>query len=113
MLIFLTILLATVSSIVHSRAALELEKLALRHQIGVLHHSARKRAKWILLDRLLWAWLSRVWSHWRLALAIVQPETVIAWHRCGFGLFPAFRESQYERNRVVPNLLPMPSPPTA
>ena len=41
----------------------------------------------ILLDRLLWAWLSRVWSDWRSALAIVQPETVLAWHRKGFRLF--------------------------
>jgi hypothetical protein len=79
MLIFLTTLLATVSSIVRSRAALELENLALRHQIGVLQRSARKRPQLILLDRLLWAWLSRVWSDWRSALAIVQPETVLAW----------------------------------
>ena len=42
MLIFLATLLATVSSILRSRAALELENLALRHQIGVLQRSARK-----------------------------------------------------------------------
>src|SRR5215472_6426220 len=36
MLIFLATLLATLSSILRSRAALELENLALRHQIGVL-----------------------------------------------------------------------------
>jgi len=58
MLIFLATLLATVSSIVRSRAALELENLALRHQIGVLQRCAPKRPKLILLDRLLWAWLS-------------------------------------------------------
>jgi hypothetical protein len=39
------------------------------------------------MDRLLWAWLSHVWRDWRSALAIVQPETVIAWHRRGFRLF--------------------------
>ena len=91
MLIFLATLLATTSSIVRSRAALELENLALRHQIGVLQRSARKRPKLILLDRLLWAWLSRVWSDWRSALAIVRPETVLAWHRRGFGLFWAWK----------------------
>jgi hypothetical protein len=58
MLIFLATLLATLSSILRSRAALELENLALRHQIGVLQRSARKRPKLILLDRLLWAWLA-------------------------------------------------------
>jgi putative transposase len=35
----------------------------------------------------LWAWLSHVWSDSRSALAIVQPETVIAWHRKGLRLF--------------------------
>ena len=43
MLIFLATLLATLPSIVRSRAVLELENLALRHQIGMLQHSARKR----------------------------------------------------------------------
>ena len=91
MLIFLATLLATASSILRSRAALGLENLALRHQIGVLQRSAQKRPKLILLDRLLWAWLSRVWSDWRSALAIVRPETVLAWHRRGFGLFWAWK----------------------
>jgi hypothetical protein len=30
---------------------------------------------------------SRVWQNWRTALAIVRPETVMAWHRQGFRLF--------------------------
>jgi hypothetical protein len=45
MLISLTTQLATKSSIVRSRAALQLENLALRHQIGVLQRSARKHPK--------------------------------------------------------------------
>ena len=77
MLVFAT-LLATLSSTVRSRAALELENLALRHQIGVLQRSARKRPKLTPVDRLVWAWLSHLWSDWRSALAIVQPETVLA-----------------------------------
>ena len=83
----LTILFATVFSIFRSRAALELENLALRHQIGILQRSARKRPKWTPWDRWLWVWLSRIWGDWRSALAIVQPETVVAWHRAGFRRF--------------------------
>src|SRR6516164_5271791 len=86
MLVFAT-LLATLSSTVRSRAALELENLALRHQIGVLQRSARKRPKLTPVDRLLWAWLSHIWSDWRSALVMVQPDTVIAWHRKSFRLF--------------------------
>jgi len=35
----------------------------------------------------LWIGLSRIWRDWRSVLAIVQPETVVAWHRAGFRLF--------------------------
>jgi putative transposase len=87
MLIFLTTLLASLSSIFRSRAGLQLENLALRHQIGVLRRSAPKRPKLTSGDRLLWICLSRLWREWRSALAIVQPETVVAWHRAGFRLF--------------------------
>ena len=45
MLVFLTTLLAILPSILRSRAAVELENLALRHQIGVLQRSAAKRPK--------------------------------------------------------------------
>src|SRR5467141_4162505 len=87
MLIFLTTLLAILWSIFRSRASLGLENLALRHQIGVLHRSAGKRPKLTAGDRLLWICLSRLWRDWRSALAIVKPETVVAWHRAAFRLF--------------------------
>jgi putative transposase len=87
MLISLTSVLATLRSIFCSRAALKLENLALRHQIGVLQRSARKRPKLTAGDRLLWVLLSRIWSDWRSVLAIVKPDTVVAWHRKGFRLF--------------------------
>jgi hypothetical protein len=35
----------------------------------------------------LWVVLSHIWRDWRSALAIVKPETVVAWHRSGFRLF--------------------------
>jgi putative transposase len=91
MLISLTTLFTTLSSIFRSRAALQLENLALRHQIGVLQRSARKRLKLNPGDRLLWVWLSRLWRDWRSALAIVKPETVLAWHRAGFRLFSTWK----------------------
>jgi putative transposase len=83
MLIVLTTLLGTLSPMVRSRAVLALENLALRHQIVVLQRSARKRPKLTPADRRLWVWLSRLWRDWRSALAIVKPETVVAWHRAG------------------------------
>ena len=81
------LLLAGASSALKTRAALQLENVALRHQIGVLQRSTRKRPTLDAADRLLWVWLSRVWTDWRSALVIVKPETVVAWHRKAFRLF--------------------------
>jgi len=82
----LHVLAAPVSAVFKSRAALHLENLALRHQLGVLHRSV-KRPKLTKFDRILWAWVCGIWSEWRSALVIVKPETVVAWHRKGFRLF--------------------------
>ena len=101
MLVSVTLLLATLSSLFRSRAEIELENLALRHQIGVLRRSARKRPKFTLGDRLLWVWLSRVWNDWRSALALVKPETVIAWHRAGFRLFWTWKVRRGQPGRPV------------
>ena len=87
MLIPLPTLFAILSSIFRSRTALELENLALRHQIVILQQSAKKRPKLTPWDRWLWMWFCLIWSDWRSALAIVKPETVIAWHRAGFRRF--------------------------
>jgi putative transposase len=68
------------------RAALQVEILALRHQLGVLQRSV-KRPKLSATDRILWVWLSSVWNEWRTSVFIVKAATVIAWHRKGFRLF--------------------------
>jgi putative transposase len=86
MLSALSPFLAMLFSVFRSRTALQVEILALRHQIGVFRRSAKKRPQLTVADRVFWAWLSGVWADWRSAL-IVKPETVIAWHRKGFRLF--------------------------
>jgi putative transposase len=81
----LHVVAASASAAFKSRSSLQLENLALRHQLGVLRRSV-KRPKLNSADRLLWAWLCEVWSDWRSALVIVKPETVIGWYRKGFRL---------------------------
>ena len=75
-----------VSAAFKSHAVLQLENLALRHQLGVLRRSV-KRPRLTPVDRFLWAWLCEVWNDWRSSLMIVKPETVLAWHRTSFRLF--------------------------
>ena len=70
-------------------AAIALENLALRHQLAVLQRSVRPRfRRW---DRAFWVGLSRLWKHWRSSLLIVQPATVLAWHRKSFQLYWRWR----------------------
>jgi hypothetical protein len=74
-------ILHTLQTSARSRAALQLEVLALRHQLQVLHRTRPRRLRLTTTDRCLWVILSRIWTGWRTALVIVKPETVIAWHR--------------------------------
>jgi len=70
-----------------TRVSLQLEILALRHQMGVLQRVKRRRIHLKATDRLLWIALHRFWPEWRKALVLVKPDTVIAWHRKGFRLY--------------------------
>jgi len=73
-----------------TRRRLAIEVLALRHQLGVLKRSV-KRPRLTNADRGLWVLLSRRWANWRDALIIVNPDTVIRWHRAGFRKYWAWR----------------------
>ena len=84
---WLSVMAEALWSLLKGRTALQLENIALRHQIVVLQRSTKKRLQLHNSDRLFWVGLSQVWSDWRSALVIVKPETVIAWHRKGFRLF--------------------------
>jgi hypothetical protein len=84
MMSVLVSLLLTLRTWARSRAALQLEVLALRHQLQVLQRSQPRRLQLAQADRWLWVVLSRVLTGWRTTLVIVKPETVIGWHRRGF-----------------------------
>ena len=69
-----------------SRADLAAENLALRQQLAALQRSV-KRPRLHRRDRIFWVWLSRLWRGWRSSMIVVQPETVLRWHREGFRLY--------------------------
>ena len=82
-MIFVIGLWTFLRAVLFGSAAIAIENLALRHQLLVLQRSvARPRlSRW---DRVFWVWLSRLWASWRSSLLIVQPATVLVWHRKGF-----------------------------
>ena len=95
-------LFLTLRGSARSRAALQLEVLALRHQLQVLQRTRPRRLRLARTDRWLWVWLSHLWTGWRTALVIVKPETVIAWHRRGFRLFWPWKSRRRTGRPTVP-----------
>jgi hypothetical protein len=84
MVAFLARLLLAIRSRFARRARLEAENLVLRQQLVVLKRKSRKRVRLWKIDRLLFVWLYRLYPSLQDAIVIVQPETVIRWHRRGF-----------------------------
>ena len=82
------------------RAVLQLELLALRHQIATLERISPRPPLWSS-DRLLWVILSRILPNWREVLVIVKPETVVGWHRKGFRLFWTWKSKQRRGGRPL------------
>jgi len=66
------------------RARLEAENLILRQHLVVLRRKCPKRVRLWNIDRLLLAWVYRLYPSRQDSIIIVQPETVIRWHRSGF-----------------------------
>jgi transposase InsO family protein len=73
-----------VAVVFRSRAALQVEILVLRHQLNVLRRRSPKRVTLSNVDRLVFTGLYRLAPRVLDALKILQPETVIRWHRAGF-----------------------------
>jgi putative transposase len=80
MLTALMVLLRGIGLICCGHRAIALENLALRQQLAVLTRTV-KRPQLRSTDRLFWVLLAKGWQDWRSALIIVQPDTVVRWHR--------------------------------
>src|SRR5215470_736665 len=71
---------------VRSRRELVLENAVLRHQVNVLRRGC-KRPRLDVIDRLKLMLGARWLPSWRRVIVLVQPETVLRWHRAGFRRF--------------------------
>src|SRR5882757_7553151 len=83
MITLLSALVSLLSFRVRGRASLEVELLALRHQVSVLRRQRKGRLQLFSTDRLLWVWLYRIWPRVLNAMVLVKPATVIQWNRKG------------------------------
>ena len=96
---WLKVILGTLRSSVRSRHELALENLALRQQLATLKFH-RSRPRLSDADRLFWVALSRFWPKWTNVVHIVQPATVIRWHRQGFRYYWRWKSRRRGRPRI-------------
>ena len=73
-----------VADLFKSRCRLEAENLLLRHQLTIALRRAPPRFRLLGSDRALLGWITRLWPSLLDAVQVVQPETILRWHRAGF-----------------------------
>jgi hypothetical protein len=79
------LLLATfIADLFKSRRRLEVENLFLRHQLNVAVRRAPQRVQLRAGDRALMVWMTRMWPSLLDLTRVVQPATILRWHRTGF-----------------------------
>src|SRR5881398_3257257 len=76
-----------VADLFKSRCRLEAENLFLRHQLNIALRQAPPRLRLRGSDRALLVWMTRLWPRLRGAAQVVQPETILRWHRAGWKAF--------------------------
>jgi putative transposase len=78
--------LGTLADLGRSKAELVAENALLRQQLIILKRQV-KRSACTQTDRILLVLLARAVRAWKQALFLVQPETLLRWHREAFRLF--------------------------
>ena len=80
MLAAFVVVLRSLALLCCGHRAVALENLALRQQLAVFRRRV-ERPPLRHTDRLFWILLATAWRDWRTALIVVQPDTVVRWHR--------------------------------
>ena len=80
MALYARLLIGLLSRAFHGRRDLLMENLVLRQQLAIYTRQP-KQPRLRHEDRLFWSLVARTWSPWRSRLWVVQPDTVVRWHR--------------------------------
>jgi hypothetical protein len=78
------LLAAFIADLFKPRHRLEVENLFLRHQLNIALRRSPKRLRLQPSDRALVVWMTRMWPSLLGLAQVVQPATILRWHRSGF-----------------------------
>ena len=84
MIALIQFVLAMLAAPFRSKSQLEAENAALRQQLVVLQRKVKGRVALSNGDRLFFVQLYRWFPSILYILTIIQPETLVRWHRAGF-----------------------------
>ena len=101
MLDWVSLLVGVALTALRGHRALVEENLLLRQQLAVALR-ARRRPRLCWHDRLFWIVARRLCADWRRHLVVVQPETVLRWHRRGWRLYWWWRSGRPAGRPRVP-----------
>src|ERR1700704_5212893 len=101
MLAILHLLTTLVADLFKSRRRLEVENLFLRHQLNVALKRAPRRLRLRGSDRILLVWMTRLCPSLLGLAQIVQPDTILRWHRAGFWAYWRWK-SQGRQGKQIP-----------
>src|SRR3979490_810192 len=105
MIRLLCFVLAVLASPFKSKLRLEAENVVLRHQLIVLRRRLRGRFRLTNNDRWFFIQLYRWFPSILRVLTIIQPETLVRWHRAGFRYYWRWRSRpQGGRPQIDPEL---------
>src|SRR5476651_394844 len=76
-----------ICDLLKSRWRLEAENMFLRHQLNIALRRAPPRIRLRGSDRALLIWMTKLWPNLLGMVQVVQPETILRWHRAGFKVF--------------------------
>jgi hypothetical protein len=105
MIALIWFVLAVLTSPFKSKSRLEAENAVLRHQLIVLRRRVRSRAQPTNNDRWFLVRMYRWFPSILKVVTIVQPETLVRWHRAGFRRYWRWKSnSQGGRPRIETEL---------
>src|ERR1700694_1545967 len=105
MLAILHLLGTFIANLFTSRRRLEVENLFLRHQLNIALRRAPHRLRLRGSDRALLVWMTWLWPSLLGLSRVVQPDTILRWHRAGFRAYWRWKSrGRPGRPRIEPEL---------
>jgi len=93
-----------ICALLSPRAKLAARLLASESQLAIFKHriyqKKEPKPRFNPAFRLLWSLFSRCWNGWRSAAHLMQPATVIKWHRQGFRLYWRWKSRKRGRPKL-------------